>query len=1023
MWRNHVFINYETIHHCGALCRIGVIPLCGALHNGGGGARSVTPDGRVPVPGHHVPTVQGLHAFGAVASNAIMHLSIGLAVRHRPALDTLLQAQDNSMAPLFHHYLTAAQFAADFGPTPTTVKLVTDFFTSQDVHIDAVSSSHTLIFISAPVARVAHAFAMQFGSYTYEGRAVYAPTTEPSVPASLAGTIQSVVGLENILQLQHVPSHTTQPGSSHKPPQDPSGCLAQGYGPSDLRQAYNISPLVNTGFDGTGQNVAIVEFDGDDLADVNTYDTCYALPTLSPIEETVNVGPTPTTQGIAETDLDMEVVHAIAPGAQEIVYMAPNPLSVAVQTYDQVVNDTTYAPKIVSNSYDFGCESDVMSSDAQLIEQLDLVFAQANAEGMAFFTASGDYGAYDCNKGKSQGVGVPESDPHIVTVGGTTYTSGSPEVAWDDTRNQVSSGGGVSIVYSAPAYQQEIYSPTQITQREVPDVSADASNYAEYCSADIDSISCSSLFNSGGDWFTAEGTSASAPLWAGIAADINTYLLSQKDVTLGSANALLYQAYRWQTSYGQAINPVNSGCDYTSTYCTIPYTYNMVTGLGTPNAWGLAELLASKVNTNIESEVVWGTAQGGNVDLIAAADRSDAPGWQRTNVSQIIRSLTGERLSLTENVGQPAVVSYPTYGNGTEMDVFALATQNGTSVLYGFAYLAGTNSWSDLGEIANGTTTPLPVLNPTVVVEDAPVAPETAIFGVTSAGHLMEYDVINASRESGGSPNPWQSQDLSSEFGITCDPGIVPAAVIYNTVPVVFADCGNKLVEFYDNLQHVWHVNTGIIGSNIPNASHAFPGHGISAMVVPGSPSSIEVDVANDHNGVNVLSEILYDGSAWHASSLPIVSGHTVDQVYAQTVVTTTSGPTPISQVIAVDPATTSCSSLPLAVQYLYQPQLSNPAWHGTVLPSTHGRGITGMTAINEQGGTVFTEAYTGGYTGTGTPGAAGGSGCTSAGQPIYENFSSMSSSTTQSWATPNGIDTGTVENAGVGPTGVQFAY
>lgn len=967
------------------------------------------PPSRITLPGHLIPALKNAHPLGDLAPQQILHLSIGLRLRNRSALDALLLAQDNPTSHLFHHYLSPPQFADQYGPLPSITKVMTDFLLQQGFQIESVSPNHALIVASASASHVKQAFAVHIATFNYAGRTVYAPTNEPSLPASLAGIVQGIVGLDDVAQWHHAPSLPQHHAFTYQNtfPKDSGGCIPLGFGPEDFYHAYDISSLVNNTYNGANQNVAILEFDGENASDVDVFDQCYGLPALTSQAVTLPFGPTSTVAGVRETDLDMEVLHEIAPGATEIVYMAENNPSYGVDAFDYIVNDTTYSPHIVSNSNDLGCESDI---GQQEIEQLDTVFAQGASEGIAFFTSSNDYGAYDCNLGASLGVGVPASDPHVVAVGGTQFPNNattSPEVAWDNTQYQQSSGGGISTVFTTPPYQQAI---TLWNHRAIPDVAADAENYAEYCSVVIGGKSC-------GGWIVNGGTSASTPLWAGIAADSNSYL-SARGVTLGSASSLLYQMQR---THAADFHDVYSGCDYTNSYCA-SNGYDLVTGLGSPDAWKLGGDLYAWIGANIESQVVWGTFQNGTVDLIAAENKSDNPGWQLTNVSQIIRGLTGESLSLQTNDGSPALVSYPTYGSGTENDVFALATAGGQSALYGFAYVAKSDTWSDLGAVI---TSGLPVRNPVGVAFNAPSPTQTvvALFGVASNNHLMEYWANNHDRATNGQPIVFQSLDLSASFGLTCDPGVVPAATVYNSVPVVFADCGDQLIEFYADTNHAWHVNTGIVGNHIPNASHAFPGHSLAAMVVPGNPASLEAYVASDRNGVSVLSEYLYNGS-WHNNTVPLLRGHTPDQLMAQTFEVATPGsPVAISEVFASDPATTSCTSLPLAVQYLYQPQLQNPQWQGTVLPSTNGRGITDMTSLVEQNNTVFTQAYTGGYTGTGTPGVVGGGGCTSAGQPIYENYSDLSSNATQTWKTPVGIDTGAVENAGVDPVGIQFPY
>lgn len=863
--------------------------------------RSTATPQRAIIPGHLVPALHGLRPVSLLSSHQQLHLSIGLTLLHRAALDALIARQDDQQSGVFHHYITPQPFTASVGPAPATTAAVVAYLREQGLHIDSVSSA----------------------------------------------------------------------------------------------------------------------------------------------------------------DLDMEVAHAMAPGAAERVYLGPNSggltltgadpyLSDINQVYNQIVSDNQAS--IVSMSWGAGpgCEAgiDITGSGATSAElsQMDTILAQGASQGIAFFVASGDFGAQDCAGlyGNPLSVDITAADPHVVAVGGTNLTravGGRLEGGWMD------SGGGKSTYFQAPYYQSRYPDIANVVgnQRGVPDVSAEAyydssHGYATYCSFYVD------MNNSCSGWSTGGGTSAATPLWAGIAADINQYLNAQGKATLGTASALLYQAYESEYMPLVAFNDIADGTSNGG--YTAGIGYDLVTGLGSPDAWGLAGDLFNIDQTNIESDAIWGQTQNNTCsnnartnDLMVSYYQSSTRGYGQpvgwsapVDVSQMVsNSNHGNQespcLSLVPNVGQPAEVSYPTYGEGTEVDVFALATENNTSsqILHGFSYLPASGSWTDLGAIGSqGALQPLH--NPVAVVVNAndptnpnqPTNPTAAVFGIASNGHLIEYYLTNSVREYSGNPTGFNYRDISNAVGIGgCDPAISPAAVIYNSVPVVFARCNGILVEFYDNTQGNWNANAGIVGNHIPNASESFPHHSITAMVVPGSPATLEAYVASDQNSVSALSEYEYAGSGWHNFTLPI--GITPDQLYAKTVVIAEqNGPTPISELVVVGPANTTCALLPSAVQYLYQPQLPNPAWHQTTLPDP---GITTMQAIVEQSGQVETEALTGAYFQPGGIGSNNGSGCTgsSAGY-IHEDGSTLSSATTQSWWSAL-VNSSRPDNVGMEPTNTEFPY
>lgn len=825
-----------------------------------------------------------------------------------------------------------------------------------------------------------------------------------------------------------------------------------------LWNAYNINNLAESSvFNGTGQTIDIIEFDGAIEADMTPFDQCFGLaaPTFLPSVPVQSnggsVNTTPQTlNGADEADLDMEVAHEIAPGAALQFYLGSNHgidtnqndltygdvefyfadmlavLAQIVQDDNGFQSNPSAPPPIVSASWAFDCEADFAISEH---DQYDTTLTQGAAEGIALFQASGDYGSNDCGNGTAS-IEFSASDPHVVAVGGTKYTAGSnntrgTEVGWNG------SGGGQSAYFPVPLYQQNMPAYWQVpTMRAVPDVSAEAYldtqyhliGYAEYCS--VQNVAPNSQSCPG--WEVSGGTSGATPLWAGLAADLNAYLTYYGKDTLGTASALLYQVNLHD--YPNAFYDITSGNNGAYTAGT---GYDFVTGMGSPNAWRIATDLNVEIDTNIESDVVWGQKQSsGNVDLMAAYNRSDNSGWSPpTDVTQIITQISSLSFSLRA-VGPPTIISYRTPADGNEMDVFALANDTGGEELHGFSYLPASGAWSDLGEVALGNQV-LPTQNPVAVVESAPGENATlGLFGISSASasyeHLIEYYAPLLGRASGSTPT-FQFRDLTQQTGLTCDHHIDPSVVLYNNTPVVFADCGNKLAEFYDNGTGTFHANTSLPGNSIPNASEAFPGHSLAAMVVPGAsgkPATIEAYVASDRNGASALSEYYYDGANWYNYTLPAVAGHTPDQLHAQTVVTTTQGGlTTDSEVIATDPASTSCYSLPDSVQYLYQPQVQSPppGWYETVLSNADEQGITGLQAIVEQSGKVLTEAYKGAYIGSSTRGGEGGGGCTT-NDSIYEDGSVMTAASPQSWYALYLSNT-VGDNAGVDPTGTQFPY
>lgn len=534
--------------------------------------------GRFTLPGHLVPALKQIHSTGRTAGERRLDLSISLAPRNTDALDALIAAQNDPHSGLYHHYLTPQEYNASFAPTQASVNAVVAFLRGQGIVVRPVASNRMLIDATGSVSSVERAFGVTLADYNLHGRSVYAPVNNPSVPSSLAGMIVNVGGLDNVA-LQH---HTQAPVVAD--PHAGSG-PGGGYTPSELRTAYDMNSLISTA-NGSGQTVAIFELDSYKASDVNQYLSFYGLGSANYSNVVVDGASTTPGAGAIEVELDMEDVSAIASGATQKIYIGPNSTQGVNDTYNRIVTDNT--AKVTSTSWGL-CEA---SSGTSELTALDNIFQQGAAQGQAFFAAAGDSGAYDCNN-SSLAVDSPADDPHVVGVGGTTLNTGSggsysSESVWsnpsDTSRSPMGAGGGggLSTFFTMPSYQSGPGVQNQYSngEREVPDVSADAdpnTGYSVYCT--VTAAGC----NSSG-WIAVGGTSAAAPLWAGVAADTNQYLAANGKPVLGSASAELYTLFNTAQTF-TAYHDVTSG---NNLFYPATSGYDLASGVGTPDVWNLA---------------------------------------------------------------------------------------------------------------------------------------------------------------------------------------------------------------------------------------------------------------------------------------------------------------------------------------------------------------------------------------------------------------------------------------------------
>ena len=364
--------------------------------------------------------------------------------------------------------------------------------------------------------------------------------------------------------------------------------------PQALRVAYGVQPLTDRGFTGKGQTVIdIVSFGSPTLQqDMDVFDQQFGLPPIKlQVIAPLNVpeyDPNHDKGGWAgETELDVQIIHAIAPDANIIVLQSPVAETEGTIGLPEFLQLEQYAVShhlgnIISQSWG---ASEVTLQDMagqQEIQRWDAFYKQATAQqGITILSSSGDQGATDYAdlQGKHLSsvatTSFPADDPWVTSVGGTTLTedgSTLSESVWNSGGG--ASGGGLSQFFKTPTYQQALPATVESQlnhRRGVPDVSADA-----------DPSTGLAVYSQGG-WIESGGTSASAPLWAGIVAVAN----QMAGHPLGFINPALYKLAASNT-YAQDFFDITTG-DNTNRRANVTgypavQGWDPVTGLGTPNA-------------------------------------------------------------------------------------------------------------------------------------------------------------------------------------------------------------------------------------------------------------------------------------------------------------------------------------------------------------------------------------------------------------------------------------------------------
>jgi Pro-kumamolisin, activation domain len=546
-------------------------------------AAHATADQRTPITGQTVPLLKHAQFVSATAGQQQIDLSIGLKLRNAQELDTLLGAMYNAKSPLYHHFLTPQQFAAEFGPTTDQQQQVVSYLQGQGITVTHVASNGLLIDARANIATVESAFGVKINNYQIGARKFYANATAPTVPSALSTLILSIGGLDNSVKLRPLGAVTPHATTTH------TAQPLAGYAPTDLNGAYDATALHQGGIQGSNQTVAVFELDGFQQSDIDQYLKSNNLGTPSISTQLVDGATQTAGAGAIEVELDIEVVAAMAPKASQVVYIGPNTTQGVNDTYNQIVTDNK--AQITTTSWG---ECETQSGNAEL-QALDNIFKQGSAQGLTIFAAAGDSGAYDCND-TNLAVDSPASDPYVTGVGGTNLqTSGGTygsESVWSnptDTQrspNGSGGGGGLSSLFAQPSWQTGPGVQNQYSngEREVPDVAADAdpqTGYAIYCT--VSAAGCPSTGN-----VVVGGTSAAAPLWAGSTALINEYLQQQGKTQTGFISPTLYGLASAQQQYAP-FHDVSSG---TNLFYPATANYDEATGLGSPDIYNIARDLA-----------------------------------------------------------------------------------------------------------------------------------------------------------------------------------------------------------------------------------------------------------------------------------------------------------------------------------------------------------------------------------------------------------------------------------------------
>lgn len=617
-----------------------ILVACGSV------GTALAASGRATLTGSHPAWAKSSAYKGAANPSDTIGFRVYLGWSNESAVKNLAQAVSDPSSPSYHQFLSPAQFRQQFAPSQSQVGAVQSWLKSQGFTVEYTPQNNHYVSAEGTVAQAEAAFGTSLGMYSVDGLTLRSPSSDVSIPSSLSGVVEGVIGLDDSAQFVHSNQSngdapppgayvSAQPCSTYWAENQATGFTNPygkgtlpyapcGYTPQQIKGAYGLG---STTLKGSGQTVAIIDAYASPTItqDANQWSVNRGLPPFTGSQFSQVVAPgtyhhpesglKQDPQGWStEETLDVESVHGMAPGANIVYVGAPNNF----QDLDAALNDVVdkHLASIVTNSY--GWDSELLPTG--FIKPYEDTILQGVVEGIGIYFSSGDNGDESLVEGYRT-VDWPASSPFVTAVGGTSLAVGASnnylfETGWGTTSSSwtgttwspkppgtwvYGGGGGVSQLFGEPSYQQgvvpsSVFTAQGRTGRAVPDVSADADPNTGYLIGQTQTFPDGTVRYSE---FREGGTSLASPLFAG--------LMALADQAAGSphgfANPLFYanqSAWHDVTSPKSTVavvranynNSVDGSAGTSYVLRTMNQTlslkttpgYDDVTGLGSPTA-------------------------------------------------------------------------------------------------------------------------------------------------------------------------------------------------------------------------------------------------------------------------------------------------------------------------------------------------------------------------------------------------------------------------------------------------------
>ncbi|MDR4947143.1 S53 family peptidase [Neobacillus cucumis] len=500
-------------------------------------------------------------------------ISVTVLIRRPPVTSFLEKASTTPVTSVKH--LSREEFVAVYGTDQKDLLKVKEFADQHGLSIREINTCAGTIELTGPASAFCEAFKVELSIYEHPTSPYRGRTGEIQIPEDLSDIVEAVLGLDNRTQLRPHYRILEEKVKPHR-----SQIASKSYTPTEVAQLYHFPQNTNCS---NQQCIGIIELGGGySPSEIKQYFS--SLGVTPPVLTDVSVNgarnqPTGDPGGPdGEVALDIEVAGAVFPGVKIAVYFAPNTDAGFLNAINTAIHDTVNRPSVISISW--GAPESEWT--LQAMKAMDRAFQDAAALGVTICCASGDRGSADGVNDGLVHVDFPASSPHVLGCGGTKLSGSGQtitrEVVWNEGPDS-STGGGVSDVFSLPAWQSSANVPPSANPgskkgRGVPDVAGDADPVTGY-QVLVD-----------GQKAVFGGTSAVAPLWAGLIAILN----QQLGHPVGFLNPALYQL----SASSKAFRDITSGNNESSTErgaYTAKKGWDPCTGLGSPNGTNLINAL------------------------------------------------------------------------------------------------------------------------------------------------------------------------------------------------------------------------------------------------------------------------------------------------------------------------------------------------------------------------------------------------------------------------------------------------